>query len=139
MSWLIDTDALSESTRPNPDPSVRRWFAAHGDSALYLSAITLGELYKGAKRLPESRRRTRLSEWIELDLKKRFSDRILPVDLEVAEIWGQICADAERRGRELPVVDSLIAATALHHGMIVVTRNVAHFSLAGVPVENPWS
>jgi len=99
----------------------------------------MGELYKGAKRLPESRRRTLLTEWIEMDLKERFAGRILPVDLEVAEIWGQICADAERRGRVLPVVDSLIAATALHYDMIVVTRNVSHFSPAGVAVENPWS
>jgi hypothetical protein len=105
---------------------------------LYLSVLTLGELTRGVLRLSDGRERRRLVAWLHGDLKARFAGRWLIVDDEIAERWGTIRIDAARRGLTLPVIDGLIAATALVHGMTVVTRNETDFRAAGVPVLNPW-
>jgi predicted nucleic acid-binding protein len=101
---------------------------------LYLSVLTLGELRKGVERLADGRRRLRLENWLDSDLKLRFAGRWLPVDEEVAERWGLVTA----RGAVLPTTDGLIAATALVHGMTVVTRNAVDMAAAGALVLNPW-
>ena len=111
---------------------------AADESLLHLSVLTLGEIRKGLAALPHGRRRTRLEAWLEVDLRGRFSGRILPVDAAVADRWGLLAAQARRSGATLPIVDGLLAATALHHNLTLVSRNVSDFAAAHVPVLNPW-
>jgi predicted nucleic acid-binding protein len=108
------------------------------ETLLHLSVLTLGDLRKGLAALPQGRRRTRLETWLEVDLRGRFSGRILPVDAPVANRWGLLAARARRKGATLPIVDGLLAATALHHNLTLVSRNVCDFAAAQVPVLNPW-
>jgi toxin FitB len=138
MSWLLDTAVVSEPVRPKPDPAVLRWLDSHDEVEMYLSALTLGELQKGLVRMPEGKRRDRLAEWIEEDLGSRFEGRVLPVSIDICRAWGDMAGKAENRGRPLPVIDALIAATAICHGLTVATRNVRDFLATGVGVEDPW-
>ena len=135
MSYLIDTNVLSELRRKSPDPAVARWFADRPAGTLYLSVLTLGELRKGVERLADPVRRLALLDWLETGLPAFFAGRVLAVDAAVADRWGHLQA---RAGRPLPAIDSLLAATALHHGLILVTRNVRDVSDLGLQVLNPW-
>jgi predicted nucleic acid-binding protein len=105
---------------------------------MFLSALTIGELEKGIAKLPASARKTKLAAWVRRDLDARFGGRVLPIDARVASHWGVIVGDAERRGSPLPVIDSLIAATALVHDLQIVTRNVDDFGRCGVGCMNLW-
>ena len=136
MSYLIDTNALSELKKRQPHPAVAAWFAARPPMGLYLSVLTLGELRKGIEAMPAGERRTTFLDWLENDIPQYFGGRILPVDGRIAERWGQLCASA---GRPLPAIDSLLAATALTHGLTLVTRNLADFNLPGLVCINPWN
>jgi predicted nucleic acid-binding protein len=138
MSWLLDTAVVSEPVRPKPDRAVLRWFEAHREVDMYLSVLTLGELQKGLTRMPQSKRRDHLTAWIEEDLGSRFEGRVLTVSAEISRIWGLITGNAENNGRPLPAIDALIAATAIHHKLTVVTRNTRDFLATGVAVEDPW-
>lgn len=133
--WLVDTNVISELRRRDPDANVRAWFAQRPATELYLSVLTLGEIRKGVEALTDLGRRTVLREWLERELPVFFADRLLPIDAGVAHQWGQLLAKA---GRSLPAIDSLLAATALHHNLVLVTRNLKDF--AGLPVQvlNPW-
>lgn len=135
MSYLIDTCALSELRRKNPDDNVVGWFEARSQQGLYLSVLTLGEIRKGVEALADARRKDKILNWLEHELPLWFEDRILPIDAGVADEWGRLLA---RVGRSLPAIDSLIAATAIHSRLTVVTRNVSDFNYAGVDVFNPW-
>jgi len=135
---LLDTCLVSELVCARPSPAVSTWVAAQQENHLFLSVLTLGELRKGIERLADGGKRTRLASWLDGELKLRFSGRLLPVDEEVAERWGIVCAQASRRGATVPVLDGLIAATALVHGMTVVTRNTADMLAAGALVHSPW-
>ncbi len=135
MSYLIDTNVLSELRRRDPDPRVVEWFSRRPPTALYLSVLTLGELRKGIECLAEGDRKLALLDWLEVELPAFFAGRILPVDSSVAARWGQLMAQA---GRPLPAIDSLLAATTLAHGLSLVTRNLKDFSLPGLVVLNPW-
>ncbi|MCF6216190.1 MAG: type II toxin-antitoxin system VapC family toxin [Emcibacter sp.] len=135
MSYLIDTCALSELRRPKPDENVIRWFEETAQNGLYLSVLTLGEIRKGVESLKDIRRRDKIMNWLEHDLPIWFEGRILPIDADVADEWGHLLAKA---GRSIPAIDSLIAATALHHRLTIVTRNVTDFEYAGLDVFNPW-
>jgi predicted nucleic acid-binding protein len=135
VSYLIDTNVVSELVRPLPHKGVLDWFAATPDDALYLSALTLGEIRKGVEKLTDAARREKLRVWLEHDLRLWFGPHILPVGTEVADRWGRLLAQV---GRPLPVVDSLLAAKALHHGLRLVTRNVHDFDYPGLEVINPW-
>jgi predicted nucleic acid-binding protein len=104
-----------------------------------LSVLTLGEIRKGLAALPHSKRRAQLETWLDVDLKARFSGRILPIDEAVAERWGLLAAQTKRKGKPLPIVDGLLAATALHYNLTVVSRNANDFQNADTPVLNPWS
>ncbi len=136
MSYLIDTNVLSELRRKSPDPGVVAWFSQRPSATLYLSVLSLGEIRKGIEGVSDSVRRQALVDWLETDLPAFFTGRILLVDAAVADRWGRLVAAA---GRPLPAIDSLLAATALAHDLILVTRNVKDF--AGLPVQlfNPWS
>lgn len=138
MKYLLDTCVVSELVRPAPITGLVDWINSQQEERLFMSVLTLGELRKGIDRLPSGAKRTRLENWLDGDLRLRFSGRWLAVDEEVAERWGQVTATAETQGLTLPVIDGLIAATALTHGMTVVTRNDADMQAAGVPLVNPW-
>ena len=135
MSYLIDTNVISELVRSKPDAAVLDWFANTPDDALFLSALTLGEIRKGVEMLVDTPRREKLRLWLEHDLRAWFGLRILPIGPEVADHWGRLLAQA---GRTVPAIDSLLAATALHHDLRMVTRNTRDFDYAGLEVINPW-
>lgn len=135
MSYLIDTNVLSELRRKDPNPSVVNWVTNRPPSILYLSVLTLGEIRKGVEALADSTRKRELTDWLEADLPHFFAGRMLSIDVRVADRWGQIMAAA---GRPLPAIDSLLAATALHHGLSLVTRNSKDFQYQGLDVINPW-
>lgn len=118
-----------------PDPRVVDWFAKRTATSLFLSVLTLGEIRKGIDKVTDPERRLVLDDWIEHDLPAYFRSRILPIDAVVADQWGRLQAAA---ARPLPVIDSLLAATALRHGLKLVTRNVSDFVGLSVDVINPW-
>lgn len=136
MSYLVDTNVLSELRRKTPDPAVARWFADRPAGTLYLSVLTLGELRKGVERLADPARRLLLLDWLETELPAFFAGRVLAVDAAVADRWGHLLA---RAGRPFPAIDSLLAATAMQHGLILLTRNVRDVAELGVQVMNPWN
>lgn len=138
MSYLLDTNAVSEWVKPRPNRGLVSWLHEVDEDRTYLSVLSLGELRKGIERLPEGAKRERLSAWLADDLVDRFAGRILPVDVQVSDVWGRMVARAELVGRVVPGIDGLIAATALAHRLDVVTRNVAHFD-GVVDVINPWT
>jgi predicted nucleic acid-binding protein len=135
VRYLLDTNVVSELVRPKPDARVLAWFRGVDEASLHLSVLTLGELRSGVGQLREPARRERLRVWLERDLPERLEDRLLPVTAAVADRWGRLIAEA---GRPLAAVDSLLAATALHHGLRMVTRNVKHFGFDGLEVVSPW-
>ena len=136
MSYLVDTNALSELRRKAPDANVVAWFAKRPPVALYLSVLTLGEIRKGVEGVMDTARRQALTDWLETDLPLFFTGRFLGVEVAVADRWGRLVAAA---GRPLPAIDSLLAATALTHDLVLVTRNVKDFAGLPVRVFNPWS
>lgn len=137
MSFLVDTCALAELVKPRPHPAVLTWFDAQDAEALHLSALTVGDIEKGVALLSSGRRRTALRTWL-ATLASTYASRVLPVDAAVAVAWGRLCAAAERDGRHVSVVDGLIAATAIHHGLTVVTRNTKDFAPTGASLLDPW-
>ena len=136
--FLLDTNCISELVRTKPEPRVMDWMRAADESLLYLSVLTLGEIRKGAAILPQSKRRTYLESWLELDLQVRFSGRILDIDKAVSDRWGWLSAEAQRQGRPLSAIDGLLAATAIHHNLTIVSRNVSDFTHTHALVLNPW-
>lgn len=136
MSYLIDTNVLSELRRKSPDPGVVAWFSQRPPATLHLSVLTLGEIRKGIEGVGDEVRKQSLIDWLETDLPTFFTGRILDVNGAVADRWGRLVAAA---GRPLPTIDSLLAATALEHDLVLVTLNTKDF--AGLPVEvfNPWT
>ena len=137
MSYLIDTCALSEFTKPKPSPNVDRWFASVPDGADFVSVLTLGEIEKGITKLALTKRRATLERWF-AELRDRFAGRVLLVDEPVTLEWGRISARGDKIGQPIPVVDALIAATAIVHGLGVVTRNGSDISRTGAPIIDPW-
>lgn len=138
MKYLLDTCLISELVRKEPAGNVVAWVRAQQERHMFLSVLTIGELRKGIERMPEGRKRMKLVNWLDTDLKLRFSGRLLPIDEEIAERWGLLCAAANAKGASVPVLDGLIAATALVHGMTVVTRNVKDIHPTGALVCDPW-
>jgi predicted nucleic acid-binding protein len=136
VSYLLDTNVVSEARRKTPDSGVIQWLSQRPAATLYLSVLTLGELRKGIDSLGDEHRRGLLRDWLEVELPAFFIGRILPVDAAVADTWGRLLASA---GRSLPSIDSLIGATAARHGMSVVTRNAKDYAGLGITVINPWN
>ena len=136
MSYLLDTNVISELRRKNPNPAVVDWFAVRPSSSLYLSVLSLGEIRKGIEGVNDEARRLILLDWLETDLPRFFTGRLLDIDAAVADRLGRLQAMAKR---PLPSIDSLLAATALEHDLILVTRNVRDFSGLPVQMVNPWA
>lgn len=136
--YLVDTNIPSEFTRDQPDARVAKFIRAAGQQNLFLSVMALGEIRKGIDLLPASQKRTGLQEWLDTDVRAWFAGRILPVTETIAERWGQMAAAARKQGVTLAVVDGVIAATALEHGLTLVTRNTKDFATLGVALLNPW-
>ena len=134
--FLIDTNVVSELIKPRPSSRVVDWIDAHEEQLFHLSVLTLGEIRRGIVQLPPSRRRTDLAAWLSGDLLTRFAGRILQIDQEVADHWGHL---AGAKGATIPVIDGLLAATALQHNLTLVTRNTKDMTRTGVGLFNPWS
>ncbi len=136
--YLLDTNVPSELTRTPVHHRVEQWLKNVNEETLHLSAISLGEIRKGTAILAQGAKRRELERWVEEILRPWFSGRILPVDDIIAERWGVLSAEQKLKGRPLSMADGLIAATALEHGLTVVTRNVKDFTGLGVALLNPW-
>ncbi|HJP90453.1 MAG TPA: type II toxin-antitoxin system VapC family toxin [Pyrinomonadaceae bacterium] len=136
--FLLDTNIISELIKPKPQVNVTEWIEGTDESLLYLSVLTLGEIRRGIAALPQSRRRVTLEAWLDKNLRTRFESRILVIDQEVADRWGLLTAAARNTGIVLPVIDGLLAATALEHNLTLVTRDTGQIPSMGVAVFNPW-
>jgi toxin FitB len=137
--FLLDTNVISELVKPKPEPRVTRWIDATDEGLLWLSVLTWGEIRKGIASLPNASRRVPLETWLDHELALRFAGRILPIDQAVADRWGWIAAKALAVKSALPVIDGLLAATAMQHNLTLVTRNTRDVAVAGVAVFNPWT
>lgn len=136
MSYLLDTNVVSETVRRRPHLSVIAWLEELPSEAVFISVLTLGEIRKGVEQLTDRKRRERLRLWLEQDLPAWFEGRVLAIDRAVADRWGRLLAEARR---PLPSIDSLLAATALHHELRLVTRNAGDFRYPGLEVVDPWN
>ncbi len=137
--YLLDTNVISEYSRVRlPDARVKSWVDAQSEGALHLSVLTLGEIRKGTTLLPAGNKRDQLERWLETELPARFEHRLLPINGEIAELWGAMAGQAQLKGITLAIIDGLVAATARYHDLTVVTRNVKDFDGLGVAILNPW-
>lgn len=137
--FLLDTNVVSELVKNRPEPRVVAWLEATDESLLYLSVLTVGEIRKGIVSLADAARRVALEAWLDHDLALRFSGRILPIDQGVADRWGKICGSAAAKKSPIPAIDALLAATALHYDLTLVSRDFGHASISGVATFNPWT
>ncbi len=138
MSFLLDTNAISEWVKPRPNPGLISWMETADEDRVFLSVVSLAELRYGVERMPTGSRRSRLTAWLERELPLRFEGRILPIDSEVADAWGRMMSRNEAAGRPMAAMDAFLAATAEVRGLALVTRNVADFPLLKA-ILNPWS
>jgi predicted nucleic acid-binding protein len=138
MNYVLDTNVISELISKQPNKKVVQWLDHLDPNRIYLSVITIGEIRKGIEKLPPSKRRERIEEWLEADLLLRFQGRILEITTDVMLIWGELTGRLENEGRPITAIDSLIAAIALQSGYCLVTRNEQDFQHTGVTIINPW-
>jgi toxin FitB len=137
--FLLDTNIPSEFRNPRPEPRVVEWVDSVAEDSVFISVITLGEIRKGCELLDLGKRRKELEQWLEVEVREWFAGRILPVTDAIAERWGRLEAQRQRLGLPLNTADGQIAATALEHGLTLVTRNVNDFRDLGVVLFNPWT
>jgi predicted nucleic acid-binding protein len=138
VSFLLDTNVISEWVKTQPNPRVVAWLREVDEEQVFLSVGSLAEIRRGVELMPLGKRRDRLFAWLTGDLPARFAGRVLDVDGRIAESWGTVLARGHKAGVNIGVFDALFAATAEAHGLTVVTRNVADFVELGVPLLNPW-
>jgi predicted nucleic acid-binding protein len=138
LNYLLDTCVISELVKASPNNNVVDWLHDTPTERLYLSVITVGEIRKGLIKLPDSKRKNLLTNWLN-SLLEDYQNRIYPIDSTVAENWGVIQGKAEKKGLAMPSIDGLIAAIAYTHNLVLVTRNVSDFEASGLPIKNPWS
>ena len=139
MAWLLDTNILSETRRLKPEPKVLAFVAADPLDELYISAVTLAELRFGIALLSEeSTRRDELNKWLTGTIRPMFDERVLPVTEDVMLRWRLVVEEGRKAGYTYSQPDLIIAATALHHGLTMVTRDRGDFEKTGVPIINPW-
>jgi predicted nucleic acid-binding protein len=139
MTFLLDTNTVSEWVKPNPNVGVVAWLADADEDRLFLSVITLAELRNGISILPLGRRRERLDTWLSAELPNRFEGRVLAVDVAVADKWGKITAAGKIAGRPIRAMDAFLAATAVVYDLTLVTRNESDFVSSNIPTLCPWS
>ncbi|WP_337173046.1 type II toxin-antitoxin system VapC family toxin [Paludisphaera sp.] len=137
MRVLLDTNILAEFVKPDGSPTVHAALAGIPTANVFLSVLTLGEIVKGIALMAPGRKKDYLAGWL-AGVEDQYADRVLPLDAETARIWGELTARAQKKGLTIPPVDGLLAATALRHGMHVMTRNARHFEQSGALVINPW-
>lgn len=139
MPWLLDTNILSEIRRLKPEPRVLTFISARPLEQLYVSAVTLAELRFGIELLSEgSSRRDELNDWLTNTIRPMFDERVLPITEEIMFRWRVLVEQGRKAGHTFSQPDLIIAATALHHGFTMVTRDRGDFERAGVPIVNPW-
>lgn len=136
QGYLLDTNVISETVRKIPAPAVMGWLDGLEPEQLYVSVLSLGEIRKGALAVADKRRREKLLAWLHDTLPEWFENRVLPIDAGVCERWADLLVAA---GKPLPAIDSLLAATAAHAGLVVATRNVRDFSRMDIKVYDPWT
>ena len=138
MNYLLDTCVVSELIKHKAERRVLAWIESVPEDWLHLSVLTLGELHKGVARLDAGDRRRRLEKWLADDVRTRFEGRIVTLDEETLVLWGRIMGEGERRGRTWPLMDSLMAASAIAGHMTLATRNLADVQDMGVTLFDPW-
>jgi len=136
---LLDTNVLSEVTRPAPDTRVLEWLDRLDEDRSFISVVAIAEIRRGVALMDPGRKREALAEWLAEDLPHRFEHRVLPVDEPVALAWGDLMGLAKRSGRGLSSMDGLIAATAVAHNLTLATRNTKDFDGLGINLIDPWS
>jgi predicted nucleic acid-binding protein len=136
---LLDTNVLSEVTRPAPDARVLEWLDRLDEDRSFISVVSIAEIRRGVALMDEGRKREALAEWLARDLPQRFEQRVLPVDQPVALAWGDLMSLAKRRGRGLSSMDGLIAATAIARELTLATRNTKDFEGFGLELFDPWT
>jgi len=137
--YLLDTCVFSELIKKDPTKNVTDWILARDERLFSVCALTFGEITKGIEKLNEPTRRKKLELWVQDFLVPRFWNRIIVIDGQVANTWGELVAKAEKKGRVLPTIDSLIAATAITHNLHLVTRNTKDFEGFHLSIINPWN
>lgn len=138
MNYLLDTNVVSEWTRPAPNLTVLHWLDEIDEDRVFMSVVTVAELRRGAALMVAGRRRTELDRWFREELPARFERRLLPIDRPIAESWGDLMAQARQQGFGLSLMDAFLAATAQVRDLTLVTRNVRDFSRLGLTLLNPW-
>ncbi|HEV2397431.1 MAG TPA: type II toxin-antitoxin system VapC family toxin [Candidatus Sulfotelmatobacter sp.] len=138
MNFLLDTNVVSEPMKVRPNAGVLSWLAQVDEDSVFLSVVTITELRYGIERLAAGKRRDRLEGWLRKDLTSRFGERILPVDLEIADACGRVVARRETVGRPIDPRDAFLAATAEIRGLTLVTRNVSDFEATVKDIVTPW-
>lgn len=137
MKALLDTNILAELVKPNGNPAVHAALAEIPTPNVFLSVLTVGEIAKGVALLASGPKKKRLTKWL-AGIETDYGERILPIDVETARVWGELTARTQKKGVVLPPADGLLAATALRRGLHVMTRNTKHFEATGVLVIDPW-
>ena len=138
MSYLLDTNVVSEAMRPRPDHRLLDWLRAVPEDETYISVVTLAELRSGVAALDQGIRKQKLTDWLDDDLLPRLDGRIIDIDPRIAECWGDIVGTARRSGRHVQVMDAFLAATAKACSLVLATRNMRDFLDIGIQAENPW-
>lgn len=138
MPFLLDTNIISETVRPKPEPRVLAWLENQSPGELFLASQTIGELVRGACKVKEKARRDRFTKWIEDDLGQQFEARILPYTESSARIWGELMGNGDRKGETPSAADAQIAAVAMERELVLVTRNVKDFEKFDLDLLNPW-
>lgn len=136
--FLLDTKVIFELVKARPQPRVTSWIESTNESLLYLSVLSIGEIRGGVATLPQTKQRVTLEAWLQANLRSRFHGRILAIDDDVADRFGLLIAQAQKNRVVLPLVDGLLAATALHHNLTYVTRHADHIATMGIEVFDPW-
>lgn len=137
--YLLDTNVVSEATKKRPDSGVVEFLRLQSPNALFLSALTVGEVEWGIENVADMAKRAALRQWLSRDLLPAYAGRILPIEEGVMLTWARMALATGRKPKQLPCMDALLAATAIHHDLTLVTRNTADFERFGVPLVNPWT